>query len=98
MFSKLKRVTINFRCYFGVKRFENILRNMEEGSSWETFDLMTGKVKVRRTTEEKGSRSYKSRNSAEVNVKCLSDNNIYDEVGNTSENGDKGYLFSSDSE
>ena len=29
--------------------------------------------KVRRTTEEKGPRSYKSRNSAEVNVKFLGD-------------------------
>ena len=33
MLSKLKRVKINFRCSLGVKRLENILRIMEEGSS-----------------------------------------------------------------
>ena len=51
---------------------------MEEGSSQETFGPTSrikkwsvGKVKC--ATEEKGPRSYKSRNSAEVNVKSLSD-------------------------
>ena len=38
MFSNLKRVKTNFRCSLGVKGLENILRIMEEGSSWETFD------------------------------------------------------------
>ena len=37
-FSKLKSVGINFRCSLGVKRLENILRIMKEGSSWESFD------------------------------------------------------------
>ena len=31
MFSKLKRVKIDFRCSLGTKRLENILRIMEEG-------------------------------------------------------------------
>ena len=38
IFSKLKRVKTNFRCSLGVKGLENILRIMQEGSSWETFD------------------------------------------------------------
>ena len=38
MFSKLKRVKTNFGCSLGVIRLEHILRIMEEGSSWETFD------------------------------------------------------------
>ena len=37
-FSKLKSVRTNFRCSLGVKRLENILRIMKEGSSWESFD------------------------------------------------------------
>ena len=37
-FSKLKSVKTNFRCSLGVKRLENILRIMKEGSSWESFD------------------------------------------------------------
>ena len=37
--TKLKRIKSNFRCSFGAKRLENILRIMEDkGSSWETFD------------------------------------------------------------
>ena len=77
---------------------------MEKGSSWETFDLISAIKKlsidkVRRTTEEKGSRSYKSRNSAKVNVKSLSDDDSYHEEENISENGDEeGYLFSCDFE
>ena len=77
---------------------------MEKGSSWETFDLISAIKKwsidkVRRTTEEKGSRSYKSLNSAKVNVKSLSDDDSYDEEENISENGDEeGYLFSCDFE
>ena len=67
---------------------------MEEGSSWETFDLISAIMKqnidkVRRTTEEKGSRSYKSRNSAKVNVKYLGNDGSYDEDKNISENGDE---------
>ena len=38
MFSKLKHVKTNFCCSLGVKDLRNILRIMEEGSSWETFD------------------------------------------------------------
>ena len=37
-FSKLKSIKTNFRCSLGVKRLENILRIMKEGSSWESFD------------------------------------------------------------
>ena len=33
IFSKLKRVKINFRCSLGVRRQENVLRIMEVGSS-----------------------------------------------------------------
>ena len=81
-----------------------ILRVMEVGSSWKTFDPISAINKrsidkVRCTTKEKGSRSCKSHNSAKVNVKSLSDDDSYEEEGNISENGDKeGYLFSSDSE
>ena len=37
-FSKLKSIKTNFSCSLGVKRLENILRIMKEGSSWESFD------------------------------------------------------------
>ena len=37
-FSKLKSIKTNFRCSLGVKRLENILRILKEGSSWESFD------------------------------------------------------------
>ena len=43
--------------------------------------------KVMRATQEKGSRSFKSRNSAEVNVKSLSDDDREDEEKNISDNG-----------
>ena len=43
VFSKLKRVKTDFRCLLGVKPLENILKNMEEGSNWETFDLILAK-------------------------------------------------------
>ena len=77
-FSKLKRVKINFCCSLGVKRFENILRIMEEGSSWETFDPMSAIKKwsidkIRCATEEIGSHSYNWHTSLEGNVKSLSD-------------------------
>ena len=104
MLYKLKLVKTSFRCSLGVKRFENILRIMEEGSSWETFDPISAIMKwsidrVRCTTEETGSCSYRTRNSAKVNVKSLSDDGSYDEDEHVSENGDEeGYLFSSDSE
>ena len=103
MFPKLKRFKINFRCSLGVKCLENILRIMEEGGSWETFDSMSAIKnwsidKVRRSTEEKGPRSCKSHNSAEVNVKTFSDDDSYDEEENIFENGDEErYLFSSGS-
>ena len=38
MFFKLKRVKTNLRCSLDVKGLENMLRIMEDGSSWETFD------------------------------------------------------------
>ena len=57
------------------------------------------KKKVTRTTQDKGSYSYKSHNSAKVNVKSLSDGDNYDEEENISENGDEeGYLLFPDSE
>ena len=55
--------------------------------------------KVRRATEEKGPCSYKSRNSAEVNVKSLSDDDSYGEEEIISEQwDDEGCLFSYNSE
>ena len=68
---KLNNVKINFRCSLVAKRLDNILRIMEEGSSWETFDPIStirklSIDKVRRATEVKRPQSYKSRNSAEV--------------------------------
>ena len=54
---------------------------------------------VRRVTEEIGSRSYKSRNSPEVNVKSSSGDDSSDEEENISENGnEEKYLFPTDSE
>ena len=56
-------------------------------------------IKLGAQPRRKGSRSYKSRNSAKVNVKSLSDDDSYDEEENISENGDEeGYLFSCDFE
>ena len=57
---------------------------MEEGRNWETFDLILAIIKrvidkVSCTAEEKGSRSYKSRNSVKLNVKSLNDDDSYDE-------------------
>ena len=71
VFFKLSSVKINFRCSLVVKRLENILRIMEEGSSWETFDPIStirklSIDKVRHATEVERPQSYKSRNSAEV--------------------------------
>ena len=105
MFSKLKHVKTDFCCSFGVKRLGNVLRTtMEEGSSSKVFYSVSAKKKwnidkVRRTTKDKGSHSYKSCNSAKVNVASLSDDDSYKGQENISENGDEeGYLFSSDSE
>ena len=49
---------------------------MEEGSSWEIFDLISALKKksidkISHTAKENGSRSYKSRSSAKVNVKVM---------------------------
>ena len=104
MFSNLKHIKTNFCCSLGVKRLENILKIMEEVSNWENFDLISAMKKwsidrIRRTAEEKESRSYQSRNSAKVNVKSLNDDDSYDEKKNISENGrEEVYLFSCDSE
>ena len=51
---------------------------MKEGSSWEYFDPISAIKKqsidkFRTRTKGKGSRSYKSPNSAEVHVKSLND-------------------------
>ena len=103
MFSKLEHVKVTFCCSLSVKRLENIFRIMEVGSSWETFDPISAMKKwridnVRCTAEEKGPRSHKSSNSAEVNVKSHSDDDSYDEDENISESGDEeGYLLFSDS-
>ena len=104
MLSKLKYVKINFPWFPDVKRLENILRVMEEGSSLETFDPIAAINKwsidkVRPALKEKRPCSCKSRNSAKVNVKSLSDDDNYDEEENISENEEeKGHLVSSDSE
>ena len=100
MLSKLKHVKINFPCFPGVKRLKHILRIMEEGSSWETLDPISAiNNKIRRAIKKKGPRSCKSRNSAKVNVKSLSDDDNYDEEENISQNGkEEGYLVSSDFE
>ena len=71
IFFKLNSVKINFRWSLVVKRLDNILRIMEESSSWETFDPISAIKKMRidkvtRATEVKGPQSYKWRNSAEV--------------------------------
>ena len=88
MFSKLKRVKINFPYYLGVECFDPSLAIKK---------LSTDKVRC--TNVEKGPRSYKSCNSAEVNVKSLSDDDSYQEEENISENGDEEeYVFSSDFE
>ena len=70
---------------------------MEKVNNWETLDLISAIKKwsidkVRRTTEEKRSRSYKSCNSAKVNIESLSDDDSYNEEENVSENGDKEFL------
>ena len=102
MFSKLKRVWVNFCCSLSVRGLEKSLRIMAEDSSSETY-VPTSAItkwsidKVRNVTMEKGRCNYKSCNTAES--KSHSDDDNYDEEWNISENGDEeGYLFSSDSE
>ena len=73
---------------------------MKEGSSWEYFDPISAIKKqsidkFRTRTKGKGSRSYKSPNSAEVHVKSLNDDDSWDKVEYISENGDEeGFIFS----
>ena len=104
MLSELKRLKIFFCCYFAGKLLKNILEIMEEGGSWKRLSQWTAikkwsNDKFRHTTKKKQPRSYKSRNSAEVIVKSLSDGDAYDEKENISENRvEEEYLFSSDSE
>ena len=62
MFFKLNHAKVHFHCSFVVKRLENTLRIMKEGSSWETFDPISvikewNTDKIRHTTEEKGPHS-----------------------------------------
>ena len=64
IFFKLNSVKINFRWSLVVKRLDNILRIMEESSSWENFDPISAIKKMRidkvtRATEVKGPQSYK---------------------------------------
>ena len=57
MFSKLKPGKTNFCDSLGVKQLEYILRIMEKGSSWGTFDAILkkwGVDTVRHTTKETG--------------------------------------------
>ena len=89
MSSKLKHVKTNFCCSLVVKRLESYenygrqqLQIAIEVSSLENFDLISAMKKQRidksrRITEEKESRSYKSQNSAKVNVKSLIDDDSY---------------------
>ena len=98
MLTKLKRAKINFRCSLGFKCLEKNSRIIEEGSNWETFDPISAIkkwsiAKVRRASEKEGLSSYKSRNSAEVNIKSLSDDDNYDEEENIYENGDEEEYF-----
>ena len=80
------------------------MRIKEEGSSCEIFDPMSWIKKwsidqVRCATDEKESLSCKSRNSAQENVKSLSDDDSYGEEEIISEHwDDEGYLFSCNSE
>ena len=94
MFSKLKHVKTKFRGSLDVKCLENVLRITEKGSIWVIFDPISaiknqGIDTVRLTTEGKGLSNYKSRNSAKVNVKSLSDDGSYNEEENISEHGDE---------
>ena len=104
IFSKLKRVQVNFCCSLSVRGLENILRIREVGSGSETYDPMSAIKKwsinkVKNATKENGPRSYKSCDTAEVNIKSHSDDDSFDEEGNISENGDEDeYSYSSDSE
>ena len=81
---------------------QNILRVMEEGSSWKTFEPISAVKKwsinkVWRTTKEKRSRSYNLFNSARVNIKSLNDDDSCNEEENISGDEDKErYFFSSD--
>ena len=61
---------------------------MEESSIWGTFDVIS-LIKVGAQPRRKDQVSAKSRNSAKVNVKSLSDDDSYDEEENISENGDE---------
>ena len=103
MFSKLELVKTNLHCSVSVKHLENILKIAKEGSSQEAFDRMSVTKKwtidiVRRTAEDKRPRSYKSRNSAKVNVRSFSDDDSDGEEDNISENAvEEVQLFSFDS-
>ena len=98
MFSKLKPVKTYFCDSLGVKQLEYILRIMEKGNSWGTFDAILkkwGVDTVRHTTKETRWHNYQPCNSAKVNVKSVSDDDdSYNEEENICENGHEvGYCF-----
>ena len=67
------------------------------GNFWPNVSNKWSIDKVKHATEEKGPCSNKSRNSAKVNVKSVTDDDNYNEEENIPENGEEeGYLFSSD--
>ena len=70
---------------------------MEEVRNWKTLDLISAIKKwnidkVRCKTVERGSRRYKSGNSAKVNVESLNYDDSYDQKENISENEYEDFL------
>ena len=63
-----------FCCSLLAKHLENILRIIVEGNSWETNKQSIDKVRC--AVEEKRPHNNLSRNSAAVNVKSLSNDDI----------------------
>ena len=83
---KLKSVKNDFFCFF------DILRIIEDASSCEKFDPTSAIKKwcidkVTCTTAKKVPRRFKSLNSANANVRSVSEDANYTEEGNISENG-----------
>ena len=78
IFSKMKRVVTADRASLKEARLDDILRVMEEGSSWEVYDPI-GAISLwwedanRRVAEEKGPRIYKKRATKRKHLASLSD-------------------------
>ena len=94
MFSKLKRVKINFHCSLSLQRLENILRIMEEGPAWEEYDPLPAielwhSVKQRRPHDEKQKRTYKTRKSHKRLSTMSSDESDGETAEKESHGGDK---------